>query len=121
MDISLAVLVQAIVAVAGLAKALHFLYEMFFSKPRKAIEDKVEKTKKEFQDEISALNKRVKEVEDYKIMSNVRHEQTQKSMEKMEEKMDLHSRELKDLRREITDKIDNVMDVLLDISRGQKK
>ena len=54
-------------------------------------------------------------------MSNVRHEQTQKSMEKMEEKMDYHSRELKDLRREITDKIDNVMDVLLDISRGQKK
>lgn len=121
MDISLAVLVQAIVAVAGLAKALHFLYELFFSKPRKAIEDKVEKTKKEFQDEISALNKRVKEVEDYKIMSNVRHEQTQKSMEKMEEKMDFHQRELKDLRREITDKIDNVMDVLLDISRGQKK
>ena len=121
MDISLAVLVQAIVAVAGLAKALHFLYELFFSKPRKAMEDKVEKTKKEFQDEISALNKRVKEVEDYKIISNVRHEQTQKSMEKMEEKMDFHQRELKDLRREITDKIDNVMDVLLDISRGQKK
>ena len=121
MDISLAVLVQAIVAVAGLAKALHFLYELFFSKPRKAIEDKMGKSTKELQDELTALKQRVKEVEDHKIMSNVRHEQTQKSMEKMEEKMDLHSRELKDLRREITDKIDNVMDVLLDISRGQKK
>ena len=107
MDISLAVLIQVVLAIAGLAKALNFLYELFFSKPRKAIEDKMEKS--------------VKEVEDHRIMSNVRHEQTQKSMEKMEEKMDYHSRELKDLRREITDKIDNVMDVLLDISRSQKK
>jgi predicted nucleic acid-binding Zn-ribbon protein len=54
------------------------------------MEDKVEKTNKELQDEISALNKRVKEIEDHKIISNVRHEQTQKSMEKMEEKMDFH-------------------------------
>ena len=121
MDISLAVWIQVVLAIAGLAKALNFLYELFFSKPRKAIEGKMEKSNKELQDELASLNKRVKEVEDHRIMSNVRHEQTQKSMEKMEEKMDFHQRELKDLRREITDKIDNVMDVLLDISRGQKK
>lgn len=102
-NIQLGTIIAAIVGLVGLLKQLQYLYEVVFQRPRQEIEAQINMIKNELDEKQRELSLRVREIEEYKILSNARHEHTQRMVEKLEIKMD-----------ELTDKVEIISQTLND-------
>lgn len=110
--ITLTTAVAAFIGFVAFVKAAQFMYALFFANPKKEMLQEMEKIKQDNQITLEKIEIRLKEVEDHKIASNVRHESTQRAMERMDEKMDDLSSRIDEMNRNLGDQIRIIVDLL---------